>query len=131
MSDATNVTSITVFVLFVAASLSITYWAARRTRSAGDFYTAGGNITGFQNGLALAGDFMSAATFLGITGLAFIGGADAMLFTVGITVGWAIILFVFAANSRAYRNQEQQDRQAALFYQHDLSSPGGLAYYES
>ena len=100
MTDATNLTSIIVFVVFVSASLFITYWAARRTRSAGDFYTAGGKITGFQNGLALAGDFMSAATFLGITGLAFIGGADAMLFTVGITVGWAIILFVFADRLR-------------------------------
>ena len=75
----TNITSIVTFTAFVVASLGITYWAAKRTRSAGEFYTAGSKITGFQNGLALAGDFMSAATFLGLTGLAFIGGADAML----------------------------------------------------
>jgi len=84
----------------VAVSLLITWWAARRTRSAGEFYTAGGKITGLQNGLALAGDFMSAATFLGLTGLFFIGGADAMIFTVGITVGWALILFVLADRLR-------------------------------
>jgi len=96
----TNITAILVFLLFVFASLGITWWAARRTRSAGEFYTAGGKITGFQNGLALAGDFMSAATFLGLTGLAFIGGADAMLFTVGVTVSWAFLLFVFADRLR-------------------------------
>lgn len=96
----TNITAILVFVVFVAASLAITWWAARRTRSAGEFYTAGGKITGFQNGLALAGDFMSAATFLGLTGLAFIGGADAMLFTVGVTVSWAFLLFTFADRLR-------------------------------
>ena len=74
MSGGINVTAISVFVGFVVVSLLITWWAARRTHSARDFYTAGGKITGLQNGLALAGDFMSAATFLGITGLVFIGG---------------------------------------------------------
>lgn len=100
MSGGTNVTAISAFLGFVAVSLLITWWAARRTHSAGEFYTAGNKITGLQNGLALAGDFMSAATFLGLTGLVFIGGADAMLFTVGITVGWAFMLFVFADRLR-------------------------------
>ena len=100
MNAGPNLTAIIVFVGFVAASLGITYWAARRTRSSSDFYTAGGGITGFQNGLALAGDFMSAATFLGITGLAFIGGVDAILFSIGGAVGWAVILFVFADRMR-------------------------------
>lgn len=95
-----NVTAIAVFVAFVSLSLFITWWASKKTHSAGEFYTAGGKITGFQNGLALAGDFMSAATFLGLTGLAFIGGADAMLYTVAITVSWAFILFAFADRMR-------------------------------
>lgn len=95
-----NLTAIVVFVAFVSLSLFITWWAAKRTHSAGEFYTAGGKITGFQNGLALAGDFMSAATFLGLTGLVFIGGYDAMLFTVAITVSWAFILFAFADRMR-------------------------------
>jgi cation/acetate symporter len=100
MDGGVNLTAVAIFVAFVAASLYVTYWAASRTRSAGDFYTAGSSITGMQNGLALAGDFMSAATFLGLSGLIFIGGTDAMLFTVGITVGWALILFVFADRLR-------------------------------
>ena len=100
MGGGLNLTAIAIFVVFVAASLFVTYWAANRTKSTGDFYTAGAKITGFQNGLALAGDFMSAATFLGLSGLIFIGGTDAMLFTVGIAVGWALILFVFADRLR-------------------------------
>ena len=95
-----NTTAVSVFIAFVSLSLFITWWAAKRTHSAGEFYTAGGKITGFQNGLALAGDFMSAASFLGLTGLAFIGGADAMLYTVAITVSWAFILFAFADRMR-------------------------------
>jgi len=100
IESGTNITAIVVFVVFVSFSLFITRWAAKRTHSVGEFYTAGGRITGFQNGLALAGDFMSAATFLGLTGLVFIGGADAMLFTVAITVSWAFILFAFADRMR-------------------------------
>ncbi len=95
-----NLTAISIFVSFVIVSLAITWWAAMRTRSVGEFYTAGSNITGFQNGLALAGDFMSAATFLGLTGLVFIGGSDAMVFTAAITVSWAFILFAFADRMR-------------------------------
>jgi cation/acetate symporter len=98
--DGTNLTAIAVFVAFVSLSLFITWWAARRTHSTDEFYTAGSKITGFQNGLALAGDFMSAATFLGLTGLVFIGGSDAAIFTIGVTVSWAFLLFVFADRMR-------------------------------
>ena len=97
---ATNITAVAVFVAFVALSLLITWLAAKHTHSVGEFYTAGSKITGFQNGLALAGDFMSAATFLGMTGLVFIGGVDALLYTVAITVSWAFILFAFADRMR-------------------------------
>ena len=100
MNGGTNLTAIAVFVGFVSLSLFITWWAARRTRSTDEFYTAGSKITGFQNGLALAGDFMSAATFLGLTGLVFIGGSDAAIFTLGVTVSWAFLLFVFADRMR-------------------------------
>jgi len=100
LTSSINLTAVWVFAAFVLASLLVTYWAARRTRSAGDFYTAGSKITDLQNGLALAGDFMSAATFLGLTGLAFIGGVDALLFAIGGTVGWAVILFIFADRLR-------------------------------
>ena len=66
---APNPTAITGFLIFVAATLLITYWAARKTKTTEHFYAAGRSITGFQNGLALAGDYMSAASFLGIAGL--------------------------------------------------------------
>jgi cation/acetate symporter len=98
--EDTNLTAIVVFVGFVALSLLITWWAARRTHSTSEFYTAGSKITGLQNGLALAGDFMSAATFLGLTGLVFIGGSDAAIFTLGVTVSWAFLLFIFADRMR-------------------------------
>src|SRR6266568_8374050 len=65
----TNWTAIGMFIAFVGLTLAITYWAASQTKSAAQFYTAGGGITGFQNGLAIAGDYMSAASFLGISGL--------------------------------------------------------------
>ena len=68
------------FLVFVAATLGITYWAAQRTKTAKDFYAAGGGITGFQNGLAIAGDYMSAASFLGISGLVFLNGYDGLIY---------------------------------------------------
>ncbi len=75
-----NVTAIVMFFAFVAATLGITYWAARRTKSRADFYTAGGGITGFQNGMAIAGDYMSAASFLGISALVFGSGFDGLIY---------------------------------------------------
>ena len=83
-----NPTAITMFLLFVTATLAITYWAAKRTKSTKDFYAAGGSITGFQNGLAIAGDFMSAASFLGISGLVFASGFDGLIYSIGFLVGW-------------------------------------------
>ncbi len=98
--QATNVTAIIMFLAFVAATLGITYWAAQRTKTAKDFYAAGGGITGFQNGLAIAGDYMSAASFLGISGLVFINGYDGLIYSVGWLVGWPIIMFLMAEQLR-------------------------------
>ncbi len=84
------------FLLFVGATLAITWWAARRTRTTSDFYTAGGRITGFQNGLAIAGDFMSAASFLGVSALIFSFGFDGLLYAVGGLCGWPLVLFLLA-----------------------------------
>ncbi len=91
-----NVPAIVMFVIFVGATLGITYWAAKRTKSAKDFYTAGGGITGFQNGMAIAGDYMSAASFLGISGLVYLNGYDGLIYSIGFLVGWPIILFMIA-----------------------------------
>ncbi len=95
-----NYTAIAMFLLFVVSTLIITYWAARRTKSARDFYAAGGNITGFQNGLAIAGDYMSAASFLGISALVFASGFDGLIYSIGFLVGWPIILFLIAERLR-------------------------------
>ena len=95
-----NIPAITMFFAFVAFTLGITYWAARRTRSASDFYTAGGGITGFQNGLAIAGDYMSAASFLGISAMVFEKGYDGLIYSIGFLVGWPVILFLVAERLR-------------------------------
>ncbi|TCW33922.1 cation acetate symporter [Gulbenkiania mobilis] len=92
--------AIIMFFIFVAATLGITYWAARRTRSASDFYAAGGGISGFQNGLAIAGDYMSAASFLGISAMVFEKGYDGLIYSMGFLVGWPIILFLVAERLR-------------------------------
>jgi cation/acetate symporter len=94
--QATNWSAIGMFVAFVALTLGITYWAAKKTRSAAQFYTAGGGITGFQNGLAIAGDYMSAASFLGISGLVYLNGYDGLIYSVGWLVGWPIVTFLIA-----------------------------------
>ena len=95
-----NITAIGMFLFFVLATLVLTAWAARRTKSTSDFYTAGGGITGFQNGLAIAGDYMSAAAFLGVSGMVFLKGVDGVFYTVGWTVGWPLILFLIAERLR-------------------------------
>ena len=98
--QATNWTAITMFAAFVLATLYITKWAASRTKSAADFYTAGGGITGFQNGLAIAGDYMSAASFLGISAAVMISGYDGLIYSIGFLVGWPILTFLMAERLR-------------------------------
>jgi len=98
--QATNWTAIIMFLLFVSGTLYITYWAARRTQSASDFYTGGGGITGFQNGLAIAGDYMSAASFLGISAMVYEKGYDGLIYSMGFLVGWPVILFLVAERLR-------------------------------
>lgn len=95
-----NVTAIAMFVAFVVATLFITKWAAKRTHTAAEFYTAGGGITGFQNGLAIAGDFMSAASFLGISAAVMANGFDGLIYSIGFLVGWPILTFLLAERLR-------------------------------
>lgn len=121
-----NMSAIIMFLIFVAATLGITYWAAKRTKTAKDFYTAGGGITGFQNGMAIAGDYMSAASFLGISALVYAKGYDGLIYSIGFLVGWPIILFMVAERLRnlgkytfadvaSYRLQQTQIRTLAAF----------------
>ena len=98
--QATNWTAIAMFGVFVLFTLWVTKWAAAKTKSAADFYTAGGGITGFQNGLAIAGDFMSAASFLGISAAVFLNGYDGLIYAIGFLVGWPVITFLMAERLR-------------------------------
>ncbi|HEX8833300.1 MAG TPA: sodium/solute symporter [Abditibacteriaceae bacterium] len=119
-----NPVAIAFFLIFVIATLAITYWAARQTKTSSQFYAAGRSITGFQNGLALAGDFMSAASFLGIAGLVASGGFDGLIYSVGYLSGWPIVMFLIAEPLRnlgkytfsdvvAYRLKQRPIRTAA------------------
>jgi cation/acetate symporter len=94
--QATNWSAISMFVVFVCMTLGITYWAAKQTKSAAQFYSAGGGITGLQNGIAIAGDYMSAASFLGISGLVYVSGYDGLIYSVGFLVGWPVVTFLIA-----------------------------------
>ena len=98
--QATNWHAIIMFLIFVSLTLFITKWAASRTKTTADFYTAGGGITGFQNGLAIAGDYMSAATLLGLTAMAYSQGYDAYIYMLAFFAGWPIILFLMAERLR-------------------------------
>lgn len=120
----TNPVAILFFIMFVIVTLGITYWAAKRTRTTKEFYAAGRSITGSQNGLALAGDYMSAASFLGIAGLVSTRGYDGLIFSVGWLVGWPVMLFLIAEPLRnlgkytfadvvAYRLKQKPIRGAA------------------
>ncbi len=88
--------AIFMFILFVVLTLGITVWASKRTKTTKDFYAAGGGITGFQNGLAIAGDYMSAASFLGIAGLVYMSGFDGLIYAIGFLVGWPLVLLLIA-----------------------------------
>ncbi|MBK6998993.1 MAG: cation acetate symporter [Rhodoferax sp.] len=98
--QATNWVAIGMFGTFVVLTLFITKWAAARTKSAADFYTGGGGITGFQNGLAIAGDYMSAASFLGISAAVMASGYDGLIYSIGFLVGWPVITFLMAERLR-------------------------------
>ncbi len=100
VKQATNWTAIGMFATFVVFTLFITKWAAAKTKSASDFYTAGGGITGFQNGLAIAGDYMSAASFLGISAAVMASGFDGLIYSIGFLVGWPVVTFLLAERLR-------------------------------
>lgn len=91
-----NIASIIIFFAFVAITLFITYWAAKKTKTTSEFYAADRSISGFQNGLALAGDYMSAASFLGIAGMVALKGYDGLIYSIGFLVGWPLVMFLIA-----------------------------------
>ena len=98
--QGTNWTANFMFLAFIVFTMGTTKWAAKRNTSTADYYTAGGSITGFQNGLAIAGDYMSAASFLGISALVYGSGYDGLIYSIGFLVGWPVILFLMAERLR-------------------------------
>src|SRR5258708_7531407 len=100
---ATTTSAIVFFLIIVALTLGITYWAAKRTRSIKQFYAAGRSVSALQNGLALSGDYMSAASFLGIAGIVALKGYDGMIYATGWLVGWPALLFLIAEPLRNLR----------------------------
>jgi cation/acetate symporter len=95
-ANGINSFAIVMFFIFVFISLYITYWAAKKTKTTSQFYAANRNITGLQNGFALAGDYMSAASFLGIAGMVALKGFDGLIYSIGFLVGWPILMFLIA-----------------------------------
>lgn len=130
MTGEPNAVAIAFFVGFIALSLAITVWAARKTRTADQFYTAGGGVTALQNGMALAGDFMSAASFLGIAGLVALSGFDGLIYSVGWLVGWPVVMFLIAEPLRNLGRYTFADVVAARLRQKPVrvaSAVGSLA----
>ena len=114
-----NATAIGGFLIFVSITLGITYWAARRTKTTEHFFAAARSVTGFQNGLALAGDYMSAASFLGIAGLVALSGFDGLIYSIGFLVGWPIVMFLIAEPLRnlgryTFTDENEPDRDEWL-----------------
>src|SRR5512138_3611261 len=95
-TETARTLTIALFVLFVAATLAITVWASRQTRTATDFYAGGRSFTGLQNGVAIGGDYMSAASFLGIAGIIALSGYDGFLYSIGFLVAWLVALLLVA-----------------------------------
>ncbi|WP_296404146.1 cation acetate symporter [Psychrobacter sp.] len=95
-----NILAIIIFLIFVLATLGITYWASKQNKTTSDFYTAGGGISGTKNGIAIAGDYMSAVTFLGISSMVFVSGYDGLIYAISFLIGWPIVLFLIAERLR-------------------------------
>src|SRR3954454_9368518 len=121
---AVNTTAIVIFAIVLSITLGITYWASKRMTGAETYYAAGRQITGSQNGLAISGDYLSAASFLGIAGLIYLYGFDGFLYSVGFLVAFLTVLFLLAERMRnagkytiadvlAFRLRERPARVAA------------------
>ena len=121
---AVNVEAVVIFAIVLSITLGVTYWASQRMTGATTFYAAGRQITGFQNGLAISGDYLSAASFLGIAGLIFLYGFDGFLYSIGFLVAWLVVLLLVAEMLRntgrytmgdvlAYRMHQRPVRAAA------------------
>ncbi|WP_030059917.1 MULTISPECIES: cation acetate symporter [Streptomyces] len=119
--------TMTLFGVFVAATLVITVWAGRQNRSASDFYAGGRGFTGFQNGLAISGDYMSAASFLGIAGLIALNGYDGFLYSIGFLVAWLVALLLIAEPLRNSGRFTMADVLAFRMRQRPVRTAAGIS----
>ncbi|WP_071393789.1 solute symporter family protein [Bacillus tuaregi] len=115
------------FVLIVGLTLVITYWAAKRTKTASEFYTAGGGLTGWQNGLAIAGDYLSAASFLGIAGAIALNGFDGFFYSIGYLVAYLVVLYIVAEPLRNLGKYTIADMITARFDQKKVRAVAALS----
>ncbi len=123
-----NYTAFYMFLGIVLVTLFITYWASKKTKNASEFYTAGGGLTGWQNGLAIAGDYMSAASFLGIAGAVALTGFDGFFYSIGFLVAYLVVLYLVAEPLRNLGKYTLADMLAARF---DAKKIRGVAAFNT
>lgn len=122
-----SATALILFVIIVGMTLVITYWAAKRTNTTSEFYTAGGGLTGWQNGLAIAGDYLSAASFLGIAGAIALNGFDGFFFSIGYLVAYLVVLYIVAEPLRNLGRYTIADMINARFEQKKVRGVAALS----
>lgn len=121
-----NMTAFLLFLAIVGLTLIITYFAAKRTKTTSEFYTAGGGLTGVQNGLAIAGDYMSAASFLGIAGMIALYGFDGFFYNIGFLVAYLVVLYIVAEPLRNLGKYTMADMIAARFKEKKIRGVAAL-----
>ncbi|MGU3470915.1 cation acetate symporter [Paenibacillus sp. D51F] len=119
-------TAFLLFLLIVLGTLVITYYASKKSKTASEFYTAGGGLTGWQNGLAIAGDYMSAASFLGIAGMIALFGFDGFFYSIGFLVAYLVVLYLVAEPLRNLGRYTMADMIAARFNQPQIRGVAAL-----
>src|SRR6187431_1267224 len=119
--------TIVLFLIFVAITLGITVWASRQTKTATDFYAGGRQFSGFQNGMAISGDYMSAASFLGIAGLIALFGYDGFLYSIGFLVAWLVALLLVAELMRNSGKYTMADVLAYRFRQKPVRTASAVS----
>lgn len=124
-----NMTAFLLFLAIVGLTLIITYFAAKKTKTTSEFYTAGGGLTGVQNGLAIAGDYMSAASFLGIAGMIALYGFDGFFYSIGFLVAYLVVLYIVAEPLRNLGKYTMADMIAARFKEKENPRRRGSQYH--
>jgi len=126
-TSTTRTLTLVLFLILVGVTLAITVWASRQTRNATDFYAGGRTFSGFQNGLAIGGDYMSAASFLGIAGIIALNGYDGFLYSIGFLVAWLVALLLIAELIRNSGRYTMADVLAFRMRQAPVRTAGSIS----